>query len=90
MVSSKGKEKLAGGDKGAAGKRKIDLSGGKDDDKTGKRKRTGVLQFFEDSAFEVGEDECSDDSDFFDTGNMNNWQRQLSILATAFLLYLFL
>ncbi|XP_019198596.1 PREDICTED: protein RNA-directed DNA methylation 3 isoform X7 [Ipomoea nil] len=67
MVSSKGKEKVGAGDKAGAGKRKIDLSGGKDDDKTGKRKRNDVLQFFEDSAFEVGEDECSDDSDFFDT-----------------------
>lgn len=68
MVSSKGKEKVGAGDKGGAGKRKIDLTGGKDDDKTGKRKRNDVLQFFEDSAFEVGDDEYSDDSDFFDTG----------------------
>ncbi|XP_031090783.1 protein RNA-directed DNA methylation 3 isoform X2 [Ipomoea triloba] len=67
MVSSKGKEKVGAGDKAGAGKRKIDLTGGKDDDKTGKRKRNDVLQFFEDSAFEVGDDEYSDDSDFFDT-----------------------
>ncbi|CAH9055381.1 unnamed protein product, partial [Cuscuta epithymum] len=66
MVSAKGKEKVSAGDKGSAGKRKADPGRGKDDDKTGKRHKRDVLQFFEDSAHEVGDDDddFSDDSDF--------------------------
>ncbi|VFQ83649.1 unnamed protein product [Cuscuta campestris] len=67
MVSDKGKEKVAGGGKGSAGKRKIDLDKGYDEDKIGKRRKAGI-QFFEDQAYQVGEDDndFSDEFDFSD------------------------
>ncbi|KAL7148547.1 hypothetical protein ABFS83_06G186000 [Erythranthe nasuta] len=62
MVSGKGKEKVTDG--GGKGKRK--LNGG-DDDKTGrKRKNRGVLQFFDDAAYQVDEDDDSSDDSLFD------------------------
>ncbi|KAL0286333.1 UNVERIFIED_CONTAM: hypothetical protein Sangu_2738000 [Sesamum angustifolium] len=66
MVSAKGKEKVIDG--GGKGKRKLNSGG--DDDKTGrKRKNRGVLQFFEDAAYQVDEDEDSSDDSMFDDGN---------------------
>ncbi|PIN24453.1 RNA polymerase II transcription elongation factor DSIF/SUPT5H/SPT5 [Handroanthus impetiginosus] len=63
MVSAKGKEKVTDG--GVKGKRKWGSGG--DDDKTGrKRKNRGVLQFFEDAAYQVDEDEDSSDDSMFD------------------------
>ena len=52
-----GKGKAPAG-KGSSGKRKNNF----DDDKTGKRKNRGVVQFFEDEAADVD----SDDSEFSD------------------------
>ncbi|KAL2548895.1 protein RNA-directed DNA methylation 3 [Forsythia ovata] len=66
MTSAKGKEKVTDGGKG---KRKWSGTGGGDNDKTGqKRKNRGVLQFFDDRAYEVGEeeDDSSDESMFDD------------------------
>ncbi|CAI9773016.1 unnamed protein product [Fraxinus pennsylvanica] len=61
MVSAKGKEKVTDGGKG---KRKWSGAGGGDNDKTGqKRKNRGVLQFFDDRAYEIGEDDDEDSSD---------------------------
>ncbi|KAL0310460.1 UNVERIFIED_CONTAM: protein RNA-directed DNA methylation 3 [Sesamum calycinum] len=63
MVSAKGKEKVIDG----VGKGKRKLNSGGDDDKTGrKRKNRGVLQFFEDAAYQVDEDEDSSDDSMFD------------------------
>ncbi|XP_075084561.1 uncharacterized protein LOC107762737 isoform X2 [Nicotiana tabacum] len=66
----KGKDKVIDGKASSAGKRKRD---GYDEDKTGGRKRKGVLQFVDDAAYEVDDDDdddfdfdFSDDSDFFD------------------------
>lgn len=60
MVSAKGKEKMTDVGKG---KRKWSGAVG-GDDKTGhKRKNRGVLQFFDDRAYEVGEDDDEDSSD---------------------------
>lgn len=69
MVSGKGKEKVVDG--GGKGKRKWN-SGKGDDDKTGrKRKNSGALQFFEDEAYQVDDDEDSSDCSFFnDDGNV--------------------
>lgn len=70
----KGKDKVIDGKASSAGKRKRD---GYDEDKTGGRKRKGVLQFVDDAAYEVDDDDdddfdfdFSDDSDFFDEGIM--------------------
>ncbi|CAA2971924.1 Putative transcription elongation factor SPT5 homolog 1 [Olea europaea subsp. europaea] len=61
MASAKGKEKVTDGGKG---KRKWSGAGGGDNDKTGqKRKNRGVVQFFDDRAYEVGEDDDEDSSD---------------------------
>lgn len=64
----KGKDKVIDGKASSAGKRKRD---GYDEDKTGDRKRKGVLQFVDDAAYEVDDDfDFTDDSDFFDEGIM--------------------
>ncbi|GFP82607.1 histidine kinase 5 [Phtheirospermum japonicum] len=63
MVSAKGKEKVTDG--GGKGKRKS--TGGGDDDKTGrKRKNRGVIQFFDDEAYDINEDDDSIDDSMFD------------------------
>ncbi|KAG8370217.1 hypothetical protein BUALT_Bualt14G0094100 [Buddleja alternifolia] len=63
IVSAKGKEKVTHGG-GGKGKRKWNA----DDDKTGrKRKNRSVLQFFEDTAYQVNDgDDSSDDDSLFD------------------------
>ncbi|KAG8375261.1 hypothetical protein BUALT_Bualt10G0082100 [Buddleja alternifolia] len=68
MVSAKGKEKVTDGG-GGKGKRKWNAN----DDKTGqKRKNRSVLQFFEDTTYQVDDDNDSsdDDSIFDDDGDM--------------------
>ncbi|GFS46087.1 hypothetical protein Acr_00g0100080 [Actinidia rufa] len=75
MVSPKGKE-VAGDD--YLGKRK---RGDGDGDKAGrrrKRKNRSVLQFFDDAAYEVDEDEESDESDY-DDGKRNEKQKAISL-----------
>lgn len=69
MVSAKGKEKVT--DDGGKGKRKWRSGGGgTDDDKTGrKRKNLAVLQFIEDVAYQVDEDDDSSDDSSLGSGN---------------------
>ncbi|GAA0167989.1 hypothetical protein LIER_22813 [Lithospermum erythrorhizon] len=65
MASLKGKEKVA---ESNFGKRKRNSD---DQDKSGggKRRNSGVLQFFEDSAYEVDVDSSDDDQDDFDVSD---------------------
>lgn len=76
-VLQKGKDKVTDGKaSSSAGKRKRDSGDDYDDDKTGGRKRKdrSFLQFVDDVAYEVDEDDEEDDdfdfsdSDFFDEG----------------------
>lgn len=63
MVSAKGKEKVT--DTGGKGKRK--WAGGKaDDDKTGRKRNNRGVQFFDDEAYQVDEDDDSSVDSFFD------------------------
>ena len=84
--SAKGKEKVIDGGKGSSGKRKRNIGGG-DDGKTGgrKRKNRGVLQFFDDAAYEVDEDDASDDS-FFNDGIFELFHRHFPLAWTIFIL----
>ncbi|KAG8366338.1 hypothetical protein BUALT_Bualt17G0069500 [Buddleja alternifolia] len=63
MMSAKGKEKVTDGG-GGKGKRKWNA----DDDKTGRKlKNRSVLQFFEDTAYQVDDDyDSNDDDSLFD------------------------
>lgn len=75
-VLQKGKDKVTDGKESSssAGKRKRDSSDGYDEDKTGGRKKRdrSILQFVDDVAYEVDDDDDDDDdfdfsdSDFFD------------------------
>ncbi|KAL3649647.1 hypothetical protein CASFOL_006050 [Castilleja foliolosa] len=69
MVSAKGKEKVTDG--GGKGKRKS--TGGADDDKTGrKRKNRGVIQFFDEEAYDVNDDDDSSDDSMFDLEDLED------------------
>nr|XP_009761364.1 PREDICTED: uncharacterized transmembrane protein DDB_G0289901-like isoform X3 [Nicotiana sylvestris] len=77
----KGKDKVIDGNVSSAGKRKRD---GYDEDKTGDRKRKGVLQFVDDAAYEVDDDDdddfdFTDDSDFFDEDFLEEFRSNVEI-----------
>ncbi|KAF5959372.1 hypothetical protein HYC85_000581 [Camellia sinensis] len=63
----------------SSGKRKRDDGGGKNS-RRGKRKNRGVVQFFDDAAYEVDEgDDASDESDFEDDFLEDEFKTQLKV-----------